>query len=408
MNPAQAPAILSWARSPVAPVGGALRELAPHELAAPVLQALLTRAGLPASAVDAVVLGNALGAGGNPARMLALAAGLPERCAAHSVDTQCCSGLDSIALAVGLLQSGQAEIAVAGGAEAWSRAPIRQTRPRHAGELPVPYERPPFAPDPARDPDLLQSAADHALAQRITRAQQEAYAVQSHARALARREHLAAEIIPVAGLAQDAHPRALDSARVARMPVAARSGLAADAAALSLHALSTPTISPKADGAALVLLATPEACARHGLRPLARWVASASLGHAPETPLVAAALAARQALARGARLLGLPALQAAMLQAVELHDAFAVQGLDFALALGLSPDQINPGGGGLARGHPIGASGSIALVRMLAELQQRPSPLPSLPALGLAAIAGAGGIGAACLVQAAERKPSSP
>lgn len=103
MNPQDAPVILAWARSPVAPVGGALRELAAHELGASVLQALLARAGLPARAVDAVVLGNALGAGGNPARMLALAAGLPERCAAHSVDTQCCSGLDSVALAAGLL-----------------------------------------------------------------------------------------------------------------------------------------------------------------------------------------------------------------------------------------------------------------------------------------------------------------
>lgn len=405
MNAGHAPAILSWARSPVAPVGGALRELAAHELASPVLQALLARAAVPASAVDAVVLGNALGAGGNPARMLALAAGLPERCAAHSVDTQCCSGLDSIALAVGLLQSGQAEIVVAGGAEAWSRAPIRQTRPRHAGEAPVPYERPPFAPDPARDPDLLQSAADHALAHGITRAQQEAYAEQSHARALAHRERMAAEIIPLAGLAHDAYPRVLDGARMARMPVAARSGRPAGPQALSLHALSTPTISPKADGAALVLLATPQACARHGLRPQARWLASASLGHAPETPLVAAALAARQALARGAHLLGQSTLQATALQAVELHDAFAVQGLDFAQALGLAAGQINAAGGGLARGHPIGASGAIALVRALAELQRRPLPSPPRPALALAAIAGAGGIGAACLVQAAEPSP---
>ncbi len=401
MNTQAHPVILSWARSPVAPVGGALRDLAAHELAAPVLQALLARAGLPGQAVDAVVLGNALGAGGNPARMLALAAGLAERCAAHSLDTQCCSGLDSVAVAAGLLMSGQAEIVVAGGAEAWSRAPIRQTRPRHAGELPVPYERPAFAPDPARDPDLLQSAADHALALGITRMRQEDYALQSHARALAHRSAMAAEIVPVAGLAHDAYPRALTAARAARMPVAAQSGKAADPAALARHALSTPTISPKADGAALVLLATPRACARHGLQARARWITSVSAGHAPETPLVAAALAARQALARGACALGLDALPADALAAVQLHDAFAVQGLDFVQALGLAPGQINAGGGGLARGHPIGASGAIALVRVLAELQHRPSSTCG-PALGLAAIAGAGGIGAACMVQAPE------
>jgi acetyl-CoA C-acetyltransferase len=398
MNPRNAPVILSWARSPVAPVGGALRELAAHELGMPVLHALLARAGLPAQAVDAVVLGNALGAGGNPARMLALAAGLPERCAAHSVDTQCCSGLDSVALAIGLLVSGQADIVVAGGAEAWSRAPIRQTRPRHAGEAPVAYDRPAFAPDPARDPDLLQSAADHALAHGIPRAQQEAHAIQSHASALAHRDRLAEEIIPIAGLDHDAYPRALNPARVARMPVVAEAGGTVDADARQRHALSTPTISPKADGAALVLLATPQACARHGLQPRARWIASASLGHAPETPLVAAALASQQTLERGAAALQLPCLTAAELQAVELHDAFAVQALAFAETLGLPLQQLNTSGGGLARGHPIGASGAIALVRLLAQLQR--APAGNGHALGLAAIAGAGGIGAACLVQA--------
>ncbi len=398
MNPQDAPVILAWARSPVAPVGGALRELAAHELGAPVLQALLARAGLPARAVDAVVLGNALGAGGNPARMLALAAGLPERCAAHSVDTQCCSGLDSVALAAGLLLSGQADIVVAGGAEAWSRAPIRQTRPRHAGELPVTYDRPAFAPDPARDPDLLQSAADHALAHGITRAVQEAHAIHSHALALAHRDRLAQEIVPMAGLDHDAYPRALNPARVARMPVVAEAAGAVDAHARQRHALSTPTISPKADGAALVLLATPQACARLGLQPRARWIASASLGHAPETPLVAAALAAQQVLERAAAALQLPRLTAAELQAVELHDAFAVQALAFAETLGLPLQQLNTGGGGLARGHPIGASGAVALVRMLCDLHR--TPAAHRPALGLAAIAGAGGIGAACLVQA--------
>ena len=140
--------IIAWARSPVAPVGGALSHLQVHELAAPLLQSLLAQSSLPATAVDAVVLGNALGAGGNPARMLALAAGLPDHCAAHTVDTQCCSGLDAIAMAVGLLQSGQAEVVIAGGAEAWSRAPIRQTRPMRSDEAPQSYERPPFAPDP--------------------------------------------------------------------------------------------------------------------------------------------------------------------------------------------------------------------------------------------------------------------
>lgn len=390
--------LLAWARSPVAPVGGAFSHLHSHELAAPLLTSLLTQTGVPAQAINAVVLGNALGAGGNPARMLALAAGLPDACAAHTIDTQCCSGLDAIAMAVGLLQSGQAEIVIAGGAEAWSRSPIRQTRPLYKDEQPQTYERPPFAPDPARDPDMLQSAANYALQQGYTRAQQDHYAVQSHQRAIAAQTQIATEIIPIAGLNHDAYPRLLKAERAARIPVVAQAQSAGDKSTIAAHALSTLTVSCKADGAALVLLATDEACARYGLAPRARWLASASIGAAPETPLLAAIAATCKVLARGgyaAQSLSKSELTTHDLSALELHDAFAVQGLAFCDAFALSPEQINTEGGGLARGHPIGASGAIALVHCLTQLERRAQP----QALGLAAIAGAGGIGAATLVQ---------
>ena len=381
--------ILAWTRSPVAPVGGALSQLACHELGAPLLQALLAQTGLPPQAIDAVVLGNALGAGGNPARMLALAAGLPDSCAAHSIDTQCCSGLDAVAMAVGLLQSGQAQMVIAGGVEAWSRAPIRQTRPRHAEELPQSYERPPFAPDPARDPDMLQSAADYAQRQGLSRQAQESYALQSHHRAMAAQSLLSAEITALAGLGHDAYPRNLTVSRAARMPIVAQSGSG------GMHGLSALTISAKADGAALLLLATPEACARWQLKPRAQWLASASVGAAPETPMLASITATYKLLQRGAQALQQSDLSVDELSAIELHDAFAVQGLAFCAALGLQPEQINAQGGGLARGHPIGASGAIALVRCLAQLQSASQP----GALGMAAIAGAGGVGAGTLVQ---------
>ena len=392
--------ILAWARSPVAPLGGALSLLSIHDLAAPVLLGLLRQTGLEPGVVDAVVLGNALGAGGNPARMLALAGGLPDSCAAHSVDTQCCSGLDAIALAAGLLQSGQAEVVIAGGAEAWSCAPIRQTRPRHAGETPQSYERPAFAPDVARDPDMLQSAADYALAQGFSRRDQEDYAVQSHARALQAQAALSQEIISVAGLAHDTYPRALRLERAARMPVVAQGhcgrSLSADQDPHDF-ALSALTIAAKADGAALVMMATPEACRRLKLTPRAHWLASASLGGPPETPLLAAAVATRKLLERAA-------MSITDISAIELHDAFAVQALAFCQELGLPLASLNPMGSGLARGHPIAASGAIALVRTLTQLQSLQDRKPSsAPPLGLAAIAGAGGIGAACLVQAVTR-----
>ncbi|MFT4192870.1 MAG: thiolase family protein, partial [Comamonas sp.] len=367
--------------------GGALRALPPHAIAAPVLQGLLARAGVRPGEVDAVVLGNALGAGGNPARMAALAAGLPDACAALTVDTQCCAGLDAVSVAAGLLASGAASLVVAGGVEAWSRAPIRQHRPLRPDQPAVPYERPAFAPDPARDPDMLQAAARYAFDHGYSRAAQDAYALHSHARALAHAGDLADEIVPVAALAGDAHPRAMSASRAARLPLAAQAegAMERDGARFGLSALA---ISPRADGCGLVLLATEAACARLGLRARAAWLGGQMRGAPPETPMRAAAIASQALLARTG--LGVEALAA-----VELHDAFAVQGLDFLATLGLPAQRLNRRGGGLARGHPIGASGAIALVRLLADLWRDEAP----GARGLACVAGAGGVGAAGLVR---------
>lgn len=381
--------ILAWARTPVAPVGGALAACRPHELAAPLVARLLADAGLPASAVDAVVLGNALGAGGNPARVLALAAGLSERVPAITLDSQCCAGLDAITHACGLLALGQAQVVIAGGAEAWSRAPQRLHRSAQAGAAPVAYEQPPFTPWPARDPDMLRAALDGACRLGLTRAAQDAYAQASHARALAARADMAAEIVPVHGLDHDAYPRSLSSERLARMPAVAV-GASPDGRDCSL---STVAVSPKADGAALLLLATPAACARLGLHARAHWCGAASVGGAPESPMLCAIDATRAAQARsGWRLQDLHAL--------ELHDAFAAQGLAFCDALGLPHAAINRAGGGLARGHPIGASGAIALVRVLGELWRQMRAQGGAGALrGMACIAGAGGLGTATWVE---------
>ncbi len=383
-----APLIAAWARSAVVARDGAFKALHAHDIAAPVVQALLQRAGVEASQVNAVVVGNALGAGGNPARMLALHAGLPEACAALTVDTQCCAGLDAIAMGVALIASGQAEVVVAGGVEAWSRAPIRMHRPLHTDEAAVAYERPAFAPRPDKDPDMLLSAARYAAHRGYTRAQQEAYAQQSHSRAVMGEPHIAQEIVAVAGVAHDSYPRRIDSHRAARMPVVARTDAAAgdppDACALSAL-----TISAQADGAAFVLLLSPKAAARLNHHAKATWVSNASIGAAPEFPLLAAELAAREALKRA------NFTHANAMRFIELHDAFAVQGLSFTERLGIAPECLNPLGGGLARGHPIGASAAIALVRLLANLERHNTS----GAHGLAAVAGAGGLGSAAVVR---------
>ncbi|MEY2655659.1 MAG: hypothetical protein RLZZ524_2687 [Pseudomonadota bacterium] len=399
--------IVAARRSAVAPVGGAYAALSAHELGVPVLRALLDGSGVAAGAVDLVLLGNALGAGGNPARLLALAAGLPDRVGALSIDSQCDAGLDAITLAASLIASGQADVVIAGGVEAWSRAPLRAHRPPDPQGAPQPYERPAFAPDAARDPDLLAAATALARDGGHTRVLQDAWAAESHHRARAARAELADEIVPIAGLDHDAAPRLTDAARAARLPPAWRSatGLGApDGPAPDTdpaHAPGLLGVAPKADGAALVLLASESACERLGLgpsrRPIARWLAGAITGGAPERPMACTADAARAVLVRA----GLaPAgwagpIDASALAVIELHDAFAVQALATAQALGLDPLRLNRRGGGLARGHPIGASGAIALVRVLADLARDHPP----GATGLALIAAAGGLGAAALVQ---------
>ena len=377
--------IASWARSAVVPRGGAFKALHAHDIAAPVLHALLQRSGIGHDAVDAVVVGNALGAGGNPARMLALHAGLPQRCMAWTVDTQCCAGLDAVGMGAALIASGQAHVVIAGGVEAWSRSPVRMHRPLHAGEVPVPYERPAFAPTPAQDPDMLVSAARYAAQHAYSRSEQEAYALQSHARAVANQTFVSAEIVPVAGVLHDAYPRPMSADRASRMPVVA----CADGLTTANCGLSALTISAQADGAAFVLLMSAQACERLGVRAQAAWLAHASLGGDPAVPLVAAELAAHQALVKAGN------LTAADLSHVELHDAFAVQGLSFAKGLGVAPERLNLRGGGLARGHPIGASATIALVRLLSDL----ACANEAGSQGLVAVAGAGGLGSAAVVK---------
>ncbi len=397
---AQPVLIVGQARTAVAPVGGAFRALQVHDLAAPVVRALLHRANVSVDHVDALIMGNALAAGGNPARLVALAAGLPERCPAWSLDTQCCAGLDAVAMGAALISSGQAQVVIAGGAEAWSRAPVRHHRPLHAGESATPYERPAFSPDPARDPDLIEAAAQFALQHGYSRAQQNAYAQRSHLQALQHQAQTAQHMISVAGLMHDAYPRAVDSARLHRIPLATRiAGLGTRHAGSEATVeqgshidcgVSQLAVSAKADGAAFALLMSNDAAQRLGCSTTTHIVAHTSVGHAPDMPLLAAQAATQDVMQR-------TGLQTHDFAAVELHDAFAVQGLHFAQQLPWAPTQLNTHGGGLARGHPIGASGAVALVQLLTRIAL--AAPADRPALGLVTIAAAGGMGSAMVVK---------
>jgi acetyl-CoA C-acetyltransferase len=355
-------------RTPVMPRNGAFAALSVQELAAPLVAACLAEGGIKPGEVGELILSNALGAGGNPARLVALAAGLPQRVAGLTIDRQCAGGLDALLMARAMVEAGLAEAVLAGGAESYSRRPLR-LRTDPAGGAPVGYDQPPFTPWPDRDPPMAQAAAALAGRLGITRARQDGWAVESHARARAAALRMGAEVVPLAGHGADGFTRALTAGVAARAPVVEGTINAANAAVA-------------ADGAALCLVVSDRLARRAG-RAL-RIGAGVTLGGVPDEPGLAPVAAIAEALAR-------QRLAARDLTLSEIMEAYAVQAIACVEGAGLDPACVNIGGGALARGHPIGASGAILAVRLFHELQA---------GTGLAAIAAAGGIGTALLLQA--------
>lgn len=351
--------LIAARRTAVVPRGGAFARLSIEDLAAPVVRAVLADAGIGADRVDELILSNALGAGGNPARRVALAAGLPQRVAGLSIDRQCAGGLDAILQARALVDSGAAEVVLAGGAESYSRRPLRLATDPDGGPA-TPYDEAPFTPWPDRNPGMAEAAEALAVRLGIDRARQEAWAVESHAKAL--KSGASAEIVPLQGVTGDAFARNLSPGLLARAPVVQGSITAATAAVA-------------ADGAALCLVVSDRVARGRGLALLA----GATVGAAPEEP----GLAPVAAIARIWR--GEPLAMA------EIMEAYAVQAIAVVEGAGLDPATVNPGGGALARGHPVGASGAILAVRLFHGVKS---------GRGLAAIAAAGGIGTALLVEA--------
>ena len=357
--------VVAARRTAVVPRGAAFARLGLAELAVPVIKACLADAGIAPEEVGEVIVSNALGGGGNVARLVALAAGLPERVAGLTIDRQCAGGLDAVLLARALVMAGAADVVVAGGVESYSRRPLR-LRTDPAGGAAVEYDRPPFTPWAERDPEMHEAA--EALAQRLglSRDIQDGWAVESHRKALARGE-FAAEVVAVAGVTQDAFARPLTTEIARRAKVLCGTITAANAAVA-------------ADAAAFVVVVSERRLKERGLRI----AGGATLGGRPEEPGLAPLVAIAEVLGRSG-------LRAPDMQAVEIMEAYAVQALACVQGAGFDPGLVNLSGGALARGHPIGASGAILAVRLYHELTA---------GHGLAAIAAAGGIGTALLVEA--------
>lgn len=377
--------IIAARRSALGRIGGLHKNRRLAELSAPVVLAALADAGLTADAVDELIVGNA-SEGGNPARLISLAAGLPETVASHSIDRQCASGLDAIIGGVRLVEAGDADVVVAGGAESLSTAPWRVAKPRSLYQLPHFLRVEPMAADFAGEAPF---EASELLPQRlgISRAKQDLVAMQSHIKAEAAREarRLAGEIVPLRRNAEEARDEGVGSLDLAELeemtPFAPPDGT-----------LTPGNTSSLRDGAAFVVIVSERVWAARGKPSALRLVSTVARGVPPDSDGEAPIAAMHKLYDR------LNGFKRDDIGVFELSESSAAQEIALAALLNIDPARINPDGGAIARGHPLGAAGAVLVVRLFSDLVR--SPLPTAGRYGVATLGAIGGLGLAALFEA--------
>ena len=372
--------ICDYVRTPIGRFGGALAAVRADDLAAVPLKALMSRhERLDWAAVDDVVLGCANQAGEdnrNVARMALLLAGLPKEVPGSTVNRLCGSGMDALLIAARTIRAGEAELMIAGGVESMSRAPFVMPKAEtafsrraeiHDTTIGWRFVNPLLKAQYGVD-SMPETAENVAQQFQVTRADQDAFALRSQQRAAAARSRgrLAKEIAPVTlpqprgeavVVAADEHPRP-DSTleRLARLPTPFRQG----------GTVTAGNASGVNDGAAALLVASEAACARYGLEPLARVVGGAAVGVPPRIMGIGPAPATQKLCARLGWAIG-------EIDVIELNEAFASQALAVLRQLGLPDDaaHVNPNGGAIALGHPLGMSGARISGTAALELKER-------------------------------------
>lgn len=382
------PVIIAARRTPICRAHGALKTLHAHGLLAPVLRRLLSDAGVAPASVADVVIGNAVGGGGNVARLAALEAGLPVSVPGLTVDRQCGSGLDAIALASRLVAAGGGGVYLAGGVESISTAPLRARR--DAGGAPEFFARAQFAPLGLGDPDMGVAAENVAAHFGVSRERQDALALRSHRRALASAAAglFDAEIVALPGVSgpdgprtvsgDDGPRRGLTAAVLARFPPVFAAG----------GTVTAGNSCFDADGAAAVVITSVERARGLGAADGLLVRGTDTAGVDPQLLGIGAARAAK-------RLLEDTGVTAAELGLVEFNEAFASQTIACLDELGIDPERANADGGALALGHAYGASGAVLVTRLLAQARRSPAE----GQLALALISIAGGMGTAALLE---------
>jgi acetyl-CoA C-acetyltransferase len=361
--------LIAGCRTPIGKLLGSLSSVPAPRLGAVAVAEAIRRSGLPPDAIDEVIMGNVLaaGLGQAPARQAAIFAGLPATIAALTINKMCGSGLKAVMLADQAIRAGDARVIVAGGMESMSRAPFLLSGARQGWKFGDQQVRDSMLYDGlwcAFEDMAMGAEADYIAETRgVSRADQDAFAVESHRRAAARAGRLLDEIVPVtiAGgktetvVSQDEGPR----------PDTTLEGLARLRPAFGKTGTVTPGNASQISDGAAALVVVSEQVARASRAPIkARIIASATSGVAPKEIFIAPVTAVQQVLAKAKMTL-------TDIDLIELNEAFAAQCLACMRPLEADAAKTNIHGGAIALGHPIGASGARVLVTLLYALAER-------------------------------------
>lgn len=387
--------IVAARRTPIGKFGKSLAAVSAVELGAVAIEAVVKDSGVTKEAIDQVLMGNVIqaGAGQNPARQAAVKAGLDYATPAITINDVCGSGLSSVNLAASLIQSNQARIVIAGGMESMSRAPyiLNQARGGYRfgdGQLIDALQKDALI-DVENNYPMGITAENVAELDQISRQAQDEFALRSHQKAVAAQKDHAfdREIVPVEVptrkgtviVKEDEAPRADTSLEALQKlkPSFTSQGTVTAGNASGLN-----------DGAAAVMLASESAVKQYGLQPLAEWQAATLVGIDPAYMGLGPAYAIEKLFKDNG-------ISRDDIDLYEINEAFASQSVACLRRLKLDEQRVNPRGGALALGHPVGCSGARILVTLIHEMQDLDART------GIASLCIGGGMGVACLIEKA-------
>jgi acetyl-CoA C-acetyltransferase len=386
--------ILSGARTPIGSFGGAFKDVSAVQLGTIAVKAALERSRVRSDQVNEAILGCILqaGLGMNPARQIALAAGIPESVPAHTVNKVCGSGLKAVMLAAQAIKAGDAQVVVAGGTESMSRAPYLMPGARWGerlghGKL-IDHMLHEGLTDAMHDIHMGITAENLVERYDISRDDQDLFALESQQRATAaiNEGRFKDEIVAVPVPQKKGDPKPVDTDEYPRADASMDSLSRLKPAFKKNGTVTAGNASGINDGAAALVVASAERAKALNLAPIARIVGYASAGVDPKVMGLGPVPAVRKALEKAK-------LKLQDIELFELNEAFAAQSLAVLRELKLDPANVNVNGGAIALGHPIGASGARILVTLLHAMKARGARR------GLAALCIGGGQGVALIVE---------